>query len=184
MIFHETPINGAFVIEIKRRGDDRGFFSRVFCRKELGAYGLNADVSQANIGFSRSKGTLRGLHYQVAPYEEAKLVRCTAGVLFDAIIDLRPNSSSFKQWLGVELTAEKRNMLYVPEGCAHGYLTLADNTEIFYLVSQFYTPDAERGVRWNDPAFGIEWPLVDHLVISDKDKNWEDWSAISQARET
>ncbi len=175
MIFHETPIKGAFVIEVEKRGDDRGFFARAFCRKELEAYELNPEVSQANIGFSRSRGTLRGLHYQVFPHEETKLVRCTAGAVFDVILDLRTSSHSYKQWFGVELTAEKHNMLFVPKGCAHGYLTLADNTEIFYLVSQFYSPGVEWGVRWNDPAFGIDWPAVEHLVISEKDRNWQDW---------
>ena len=116
------------------------------------------DIAQANIGVSRLRGTLRGMHYQVPPHEETKLVRCTAGAVFDVIVDLRPESPSYKQWIGVELTAENHTMLYVPEGCAHGYLALADHTEVFYLVSQFYSPGAERGVRWNDPAFAIEWP--------------------------
>lgn len=176
MIFHETCIRGAFVVEIEKKGDSRGFFARGFCRKELEAQGLNADVCQANIGVSRSRGTLRGLHYQVAPHEETKLVRCTAGALFDVILDLRTASPSYRKWLGVELTAEARTMLYVPAGCAHGYLTLADHTEIFYLVSQFYSAGAERGVRWNDPAFGIEWPVTQDLVVSDKDRSWPDWS--------
>lgn len=176
MIFNETCIKGAFVVEIEKKGDSRGFFARAFCRKELAAHGLNADVCQANIGVNRSRGTLRGLHYQVAPHEETKLVRCTAGAVFDVILDLRPASPSYKKWLGVELTAETRTMLYVPEGCAHGYLTLADDTEIFYLVSEFYSPSAERGLRWNDPAFGIQWPIAKDLVISDKDRSWPDWS--------
>jgi len=176
MIFHETCIRGAFVVEIEKKGDSRGFFARAFCRKELEAQGLNADVFQANIGVSRSRGTLRGLHYQVAPHEETKLVRCTAGALFDVVLDLRTASPSYQKWLGVELTAEARTMLYVPAGCAHGYLTLADHTEIFYLVSQFYSAGAERGVRWNDPAFAIEWPVTRDLVISDKDRSWPDWS--------
>lgn len=176
MIFHETRIEGAFVVGIEKREDERGFFARVFCRKELEAHGLNADVYQANIGVSRSRGTLRGMHYQVPPHEETKLVRCTVGSVFDVIIDLRSDSPTYKQWMGVELVAEKGTMLYVPQGCAHGYLTLTDNTEIFYLVSQFYSPGAERGVRWNDPAFGIDWPLTTDLVISDRDRNWPDWS--------
>lgn len=176
MIFHETHIQGAFVLAIDKKGDERGFFARAFCRKELEAHGLTAQVAQANIGFSRTRGTLRGLHYQLPPSAEAKLVRCTAGALFDVIVDLRPASSSFKQWLGVELTAGNRTMLYVPEGCAHGYLTLAENTEVFYLVSQFYSPTAECGIRWNDPAFGIQWPIGDDLRISDKDRGWPDWS--------
>jgi len=176
MIFHETCIKGAFIVEIEKKGDSRGFFARAFCRKELAAHGLNSDVLQANIGVSRSRGTLRGLHYQAPPHEETKLVRCTAGAVFDVILDLRPASPSYKKWLGVELTSETRTMLCVPEGCAHGYLTLADDTEIFYLVSEFYSPSAERGLRWNDPAFGIQWPIAKDLVISDKDRSWPDWS--------
>jgi dTDP-4-dehydrorhamnose 3,5-epimerase len=175
MIFKKTHIIGAFVIELEKRGDERGFFARTFCCKEFEAQGINIRVLQANIGFSRSRGTLRGLHYQVLPYAEAKLVRCTAGALYDVFLDLRPSSPTFKQWLGVELTDGNHSMLYVPEGCAHGYLTLTDNTEIYYMVTQFYTPDAERGVRWNDPAFKIEWPISKNLVISDKDKSWPDW---------
>jgi dTDP-4-dehydrorhamnose 3,5-epimerase len=176
MIFKKTSIMGAYVLGIEPRGDERGFFARGFCRKEFEAHGLNPNIAQANIGVSRQRGTLRGLHYQVPPHAEAKLVRCTAGAVFDVIVDLRPASASYRKWLGVELAADTRTMLYVPEGCAHGYLTLADDTEIFYLVSQFYSAGAERGLRWNDPAFGIEWPLTQALVISDKDRRWPDWS--------
>jgi dTDP-4-dehydrorhamnose 3,5-epimerase len=179
MIFQATPIQGAFVLEIDKKGDERGFFARAFCRKELEAHGLGTAISQANIGFSRFRGTLRGLHYQLPPHAESKLVRCTAGALFDVVVDLRPASSSFRQWLGIELTAENRTMLYIPEGCAHGYLTLTDHTEIFYLVSQFYAPSAERGIRWNDPAFGIRWPIETDLHISDKDRGWPDWSGAA-----
>lgn len=175
MIFNKTRIPGAFVVKIDPRADERGFFARGFCRKEFEAHGLNADIAQANIGVSRLRGTLRGLHYQVSPHEETKLVRCTAGAVFDVIVDLRRESPSYKQWIGVELNAENHTMLYVPEGCGHGYLALADNTEVFYLVSQFYSPGAERGARWNDPAFAIEWPPVESLVISDKDAGWQDW---------
>ena len=175
MIFRETHIRGAFVIEVEKRADARGFFGRAFCRKEFEAQGIRLEVLQANVGFNRSRGTLRGLHYQVPPFEEGKLVRCTAGALYDVIVDLRPESPTFKGWLGVELTAENRTMLYIPEGCAHGYLTLGDCTEIYYMVTQFYTPHAERGVRWNDPAFGIEWPISEDLVISEKDRSWPDW---------
>jgi dTDP-4-dehydrorhamnose 3,5-epimerase len=176
MIFKKTTIMGAYVVGIEPRGDERGFFARGFCRKEFEAHGLNPNIAQANIGVSRQRGTLRGLHYQVPPHAEAKLVRCTAGAVFDVIVDLRPASASYRKWLGVELAADTRTMLYVPEGCAHGYLTLADDTEIFYLVSQFYSAGAERGLRWNDPAFGIEWPITQALVISDKDRRWPDWS--------
>jgi dTDP-4-dehydrorhamnose 3,5-epimerase len=176
MIFNKTRIPGAFVVEIEPRADDRGFFARGFCRKEFEAHGLNPGIAQANIGVSLLRGTLRGLHYQVPPHEETKVVRCTAGAVFDVIVDLRPESPSYKQWIGVELTAANHMMLYVPEGCAHGYLALADHTEVFYLVAQFYSPGAERGVRWNDPAFAIKWPPVESLVISDKDAAWQDWS--------
>jgi dTDP-4-dehydrorhamnose 3,5-epimerase len=175
MIFKPAQISGAFIIDIEQKGDERGFFARGFCRKEFEAHGLNPTIAQANIGVSRRRGTLRGLHYQVHPHAEAKLIRCTAGAVFDVIIDLRVGSPSYKKWLGVELRAETRTMLYAPEGCAHGYLTLADHTEVFYLVSEFYSAGAERGLRWNDPAFRIEWPILSDLVISDKDRNWPDW---------
>jgi dTDP-4-dehydrorhamnose 3,5-epimerase len=176
MLFKETRIKGAFVVELEKRGDDRGFFARAFCRKEFEAQGLVFNPVQANIGASRLRGTLRGLHYQARPHEEKKLVRCTAGAVFDVIVDLRPVSPSYRKWFGVELTPENHKMLYVPEGCAHGYLTLADRTELFYLVSEFYAPGAERGIRWNDPAFGVEWP-VRPLVMSEKDAGWPDFVA-------
>ena len=176
MIFSPTRIRGAMVVEMEPCEDERGLFARGFCRKEFEAHGLNPDVAQANIGLSRRRGTLRGLHYQIPPNAETKLVRCTAGAVFDVIVDLRPESASYKQWVGVELTAANRRMLYAPEGCAHGYLALADDTEVFYLVSEFYSPGAERGLRWNDPAFRIEWPITEDLRISDKDRSWPDWS--------
>jgi dTDP-4-dehydrorhamnose 3,5-epimerase len=170
MIFKKTAINDAFIINVEKMGDERGFFGR-----EFEAHGLDFRMHQANIGFSRFRGTLRGLHYQVSPHGETKVVRCTTGELFDVIVDLRPASSTFKQWIGVELTAKNHTMLYVPEGCAHGYLTLTDETEVYYLVNQNYHPPAERGLRWNDPTFEIEWPLNEGLVISEKDQNWPDW---------
>ncbi len=174
MIFKETKLKGAFVIEIEKREDERGFFARIWCQQEFAEHGLNFSLAQANIGFSRKKGTLRGLHYQVAPHQEAKLVRCTAGAIYDVMIDLRPASLTYQQWFGIELTADNHRMLYVPEGFAHGYQTLADDTEVFYPVSQFYAPGAERGVRYNDPTFEIEWPL-EVQVISEKDKNWPNY---------
>lgn len=176
MIFNPTCIKGAMVVEIEPRADERGLFARGFCRREFEAHGLNPTIAQANIGVSLRRGTLRGLHYQTPPHAETKLVRCTAGAVFDVIVDLRPESPSYKQWMGVELSAANRRMLYAPEGCAHGYLALADATEVFYLVSEFYFPGAERGVRWDDPAFAIEWPLGKDLVISDKDRSWPDWT--------
>jgi dTDP-4-dehydrorhamnose 3,5-epimerase len=174
MIFTETKLPGAFIIEIEKREDERGFFARAWCKKEFEAYGLNLDWVQANLAFSKRRGTLRGMHYQVAPYEEAKLMRCIRGAIYDVIIDLRPDSPTYKQWLGGELTADNHKMLYVPEGFAHGYQTLMDNIETFYQVSQFYSPESERGLRYDDPAFGIEWP-IDVQVISDKDKSWPDY---------
>ena len=175
MIFKETQLKGAFIVEIEKREDVRGFFARVWCEKEFEARGLSFQPVQANIAFNVKKGTLRGMHYQVAPYEEAKLIRCIRGALYDVIVDLRPESSTYKQWIGVELTAKSHTMLYVPEGFAHGYQTLEDNTEGFYQVSQFYHPEAERGLRYDDPSFGIKWPMYVQ-VISDKDKRWPDFS--------
>ena len=177
MIFHQTLLQGAYLLELEKIQDERGFFAKAFCRKEFEGNGLNPDVVQANIGYSRFKGTLRGLHYQIAPHAEVKLVRCTAGAIYDVILDLRPESPSFKQWLGVEMTEDSYRMLYIPEGCAHGYLTLRDHTEVLYQVSMPYAPGAERGVRWNDPCFSIKWPDTEQLVISEKDQSWLDWSA-------
>jgi dTDP-4-dehydrorhamnose 3,5-epimerase len=169
MKFTETSLSGAFMIEPERRSDERGFFSRVFCRDEFAAHGLDYGAVQCNISFNPKKSTLRGMHYQVAPHQEVKLVRCTMGTIFDVIVDLRRESQSLGNWFGLELSAENRRMLYVPTGFAHGYLTLADDTEVFYQVSEYYSPESERGARWNDPAFGIKWPLQPEL-ISDKDR--------------
>ena len=176
MIFTETKLKGAFIIDIERREDERGFFARAWCQKEFEAHGLNTRWVQANLAFSKKKGTLRGLHFQVGPYEEIKLMRCIRGAIYDVILDLRSESPTYMQWLGVELTADNHKMLYVPEGFAHGYQSLADNTEGFYPVSQFYTPGSERGVRWNDPAFGIEWPMIKNMILSEKDKSWPDFT--------
>jgi len=177
MIFRETRLKGAFVIEPEKHRDERGFFARAWCQKEFKVHGLNPNIVQANIAFSLQKGILRGMHYQIGPYQEAKLVRCIRGAVFDVIIDLRANSITYCEWIGVELNSENQTMLYVPEGFAHGYQTLENNSEVFYLVSQFYAPDAERGVRWDDPLFGIEWPKTSNLVVSEKDKNWPDYLA-------
>ncbi len=174
MLFHETRLEGAFVIELEKREDTRGFFARGWCQKEFEDHGLVAQVVQTNISYNRKKETLRGMHYQLAPFEETKLVRCVRGGIYDVIIDLRPESPTYKQWIGVELTAENYKMLYVPENFAHGLQALEDDTEVIYQVSQFYTPGAERGLRWNDPAFRIEWPQ-DIEVISDKDADWPDY---------
>lgn len=174
MIFTETELKGAFVIEMERREDERGFFARAFSQDDFDAHGLNPRVSQCNIALSRRKGILRGLHYQTAPYAEAKLVRCTRGAIFDVMVDLRRESPSALQWFGVELTEHNRKMLYVPEGFAHGYQALADNAEVFYQVSEPYHPECERGARWNDPAFGIQWPLPDP-ILSAKDQAFPDY---------
>jgi dTDP-4-dehydrorhamnose 3,5-epimerase len=176
MRFIDTRINGAYVVQPEPVGDDRGFFARLWCTSEFGQRGLTAAFVQCNNSFSADPRTLRGLHYQVAPYGEVKLVRCTRGSIFDAIVDLRPDSPTFREWFGVELTAENRTMLYVPEGCAHGYLTLESRTEVMYPVSQPYHPAAERGIRWDDPAFGIEWPGGAPDTLSPKDQRWANFS--------
>ena len=175
VIFRETRLKGAFIIELERIKDTRGFFARAWCKKEFEAHSLNPGLLQCNISFNKNRGTLRGMHYQTAPHEEAKLVRCTRGAIYDVIIDFRPESPTYQGWLGVELTADNHKMLYVPENFAHGYQTLIDNTEVFYQVSQVYSPESERGVRWDDPAFGVEWPETDNLMISEKDNNWPDY---------
>jgi dTDP-4-dehydrorhamnose 3,5-epimerase len=174
MIFMETTLEGAFLIEPERRQDERGFFARTWCQSEFAAAGLQIDWVQCNISFSRERGTLRGMHYQTRPYEEAKLVRCTMGVIYDVIIDLRPDSPSFRQWQSVELTADNRLMLFIPKGLAHGFQTLTDETEVFYQMSQFYAPEYARGVRWDDPAFKISWP-AEKRIISQQDRNFPDF---------
>lgn len=174
MKFIETKLKGAFIIEPERLEDERGFFARTFCQKEFEEHGLKFQFVQCNISFNKRKGTLRGMHYQAAPYEEVKLVRCTRGATYDVIIDLRRDSSTFKKWFAVELTEENHKMLYVPEGLAHGFQTLMDNTEVFYMMSEFYHPEYTRGVRWNDPVFGIKWP-ADNRIISTKDQQYPDF---------
>ena len=171
MIFRETTLKGAFVIEMEKFEDKRGFFARAWSRKEVEANGLISRVTQTNISFNKKRGTLRGMHYQVAPDEQVKLVRCTAGAIYDVIIDMRLDSPTYRKWTGVELTAENYRMLYVPEHFAHGFQTLEDDTEVTYQVSQFYSPESERGVRYDDPVFQVEWPLPVE-VISEKDIAW------------
>ena len=178
MIFTETKLKGAFTIEPERLEDDRGFFARMWCQQEFEAHGLDPRLVQCNISFNKRRGTLRGMHYQVAPHEEAKLVRCTMGTVYDVIIDLRSDSPTFKQWVAVELTADNRRMLYIPEGFAHGFQTLEDNTEVFYQMSEFYHPECARGVRWDDPSFGIVWPIVPQC-ISQQDMSYPSMSALS-----
>jgi dTDP-4-dehydrorhamnose 3,5-epimerase len=172
MIFTKIKLKGSYIIEPEKNTDERGFFARSWCQKEFQKYGLNCNLVQCNISYNKNKGTLRGMHYQIEPYPEAKLVRCTQGAIYDVIIDLRQNSSTFKQWFGVELTAKNHTMLYIPEGFAHGFQTLEDDTEVFYQMSQFYHPECERGVRFDDPSFGIKWLLTEDLIISEKDQNY------------
>ena len=181
MIFTETPITGAYLIDLEKRGDDRGFFARVFCRNEFDERDLDTEFVQINNSLSAERGTLRGLHYQVAPAEEVKVVRCVAGALWDVILDIRPGSPTFGRWFGAELTAANRRMMYAPRGMAHGFVTLADDTEAFYLVSTFYAPERERGIRWNDPHFGIEWPVTP-MVMSDKDRDRPDFDPVLDLR--
>jgi dTDP-4-dehydrorhamnose 3,5-epimerase len=172
VIFTPTELQGAFEIELNKLKDDRGFFARAWCEKEFAEQGLTPVVHQVNVSYNVKQGTLRGIHYQVAPYQEAKTVRCTRGAIYDVIIDLRKDSATYKQWIGVELTANNYKMLYVPEDFGHGFITLEDNTEVTYQVSEFYTPGAEQGIRWDDPVFNITWP-ESVQVISEKDANWE-----------
>lgn len=171
MIFRDTGVLGAKLIEPTPHGDDRGRFMRAWCAREFEQNGITFVPVQSNMGFSLRKGTVRGMHFQDASAPEAKLIRCTRGSMFDVLIDLRPDSPSFRKWYGIELTAENGWMLYVPEGCAHGYQTLDDFTEMYYLTSQFYTPSAAGGVRFDDPAFNIKWPLA-VTVVSEQDHSW------------
>ncbi len=176
MIFKETNIKGAFVIGLEKHEDERGSFARTWCREEFRLNGIKTQPVQANTAFSSKKGTLRGMHYQVEPFAEAKLVRCTQGGIFDVLVDLRPDSVTYTQWFGTELTPANDRMLYIPEGCAHGYQSLFDETEVFYLCTQFYTPESERGARWDDSVFNIEWPILTDITISEKDRNWPDFA--------
>jgi len=171
MRFTQTGVSGAFVIDPDLRADDRGRFFRAWCSKEFADQGVSFSPVQANMGYSVRKGTVRGMHFQEEPFAEAKLVRCTRGAMFDVVLDLRPESSSYKKWFGVELTAGNARMLFVPERCAHGYQTLEDHTEMHYMTSAFYNPTAATGVRFDDPAFGIQWPLAPS-AISEQDRNW------------
>jgi dTDP-4-dehydrorhamnose 3,5-epimerase len=174
MIFQETRLPGVFEIYPERKADERGFFDRCWCEKEFQSHGLDPRLAQCSVSFNLRKGTLRGMHYQEAPYRECKLIRCTQGALYDIILDLRPDSPTFKQWTSMVLTAENRGMIYAPKGCAHGFLTLEDETEVFYQISEFYSPESARGVRWNDPAFGIFWPIPVQ-VIAERDRSYADF---------
>ena len=174
MVFDETFLKGAFVIEPEKREDVRGFFARTFCRQEFAERGLEAAVAQSSISFSPRKGTLRGMHYQVAPFEEVKLIRCTMGRIHDVIIDLRPESPTYRKHFALQLSAENRKMMYIPRAFAHGFQTLEENSEVCYQMSEVYSPEHARGLRWNDPAFGIVWPLAERL-IHERDQNYPDF---------
>jgi dTDP-4-dehydrorhamnose 3,5-epimerase len=175
MIFTETPLKGAYVIDPERLEDERGFFARTWCQREFEMHGLDTAVAQCSISFNKKMGTLRGMHYQIAPHAEQKLVRCTAGIIYDVIVDLRPDSRTFRQWFATELSVDNRRMLYIPEGFAHGFLTLTDNTEVYYQISEYHVPDSSRGVRWNDPAFAISWPEQPRIV-SQRDSAYADFT--------
>ncbi|MGH8001736.1 MAG: dTDP-4-dehydrorhamnose 3,5-epimerase [Brasilonema sp.] len=177
MLLTETSLQGAFLIDLEQRQDTRGFFARTFCQEEFSAHGLKPTIAQCNLAFNYKKGTLRGMHYQVAPATEVKLVRCTHGAIYDVIIDLRPESPTYKLHIGVELTAQNRRALYVPEMFAHGYQTLTDAAEIVYQMSEFYAPEYQSGLRYDDPAFGIEWPLP-ISEISQKDTCWSPFETV------
>jgi dTDP-4-dehydrorhamnose 3,5-epimerase len=180
MIFHKTKLGQVFEINLELNSDERGLFARSWCQNEFESQGLNPRVVQCNVSFNLRKGTLRGIHYQDAPCQEAKLVRCTKGAIYDVVVDLRPQSTTFKDWIAVVLTAEKRNMLYVPEGCAHGFLTLEDETEVFYQMSEFYHAELSRGIRWDDPTFQIDWPGKVE-VISERDRTYPNFKAVQCA---
>lgn len=175
MKFLSTPLAGAFVVELDLIADERGFFARSFCEREFAARGLNPRLVQCNVSHNRHRGTLRGMHFQAPPKEEAKLVRCTAGAIHDVIIDLRRGSATYCRWFAVELTSQNRRSLYVPEGCAHGFQTLGDDAEVLYNMSESYEPGLARGVRWNDPRFSIEWPLPDP-TLSERDRGYGDFT--------
>ena len=174
MIFTETDLKEAFIIEIKKIEDERGFFGRSWCAEEFREMGLKNEIKQANTSLSIKKGTLRGMHYQIDPYQETKLIRCTRGAVYDVIIDLRKHSPTYRKWTGVELTQDNYRMLYVPEDFAHGFITLTDNVEVYYNVTAFYNPGTEKGIRWNDPLFNIKWP-TEPVVISEKDRRHPDY---------
>ena len=175
MIATETELKGAFTIALEKFTDVRGFFARTWSQQEFLGLGLDENLVECNISFNKQKGTLRGMHYQAEPHGQVKVVRCTRGAIFDVIIDLRPESSTFKRWVSIELSAENHRMLYVPRGFAHGFQTLRDNTEVLYQMSSYYEPESGRGVRWNDPAFGIDWPSVERIII-DRDQAYPDFT--------
>lgn len=181
MIFSPTSIAGVLLIQPEPVADVRGAFARTWCQREFEAHGLNAKLAQCSVSFNTKRGTLRGMHFQAAPHEEAKLVRATRGAIYDVALDLRPDSETFLQWFGAELSVDNRHMLYIPEGCAHGFQTLTDEAEVFYQISAFYEASAGRGYRYNDPAFGICWPISDP-IMSDRDRNYSDYVPPSSSQ--
>ena len=170
MVFKELKLKGAYIIELELMEDERGFFARSFCQRQFEKLGLNLSIAQCNVSSNRKKGTLRGMHYQAAPHQEAKLVSCLRGSMYDVIIDLRPDSPTYRTWMAVELSAKNYKTLYVPESFAHGFQTLEDDTVVFYQMSEFYYPECSRGIRWNDPSFGIDWPVPD-TILSERDRS-------------
>jgi dTDP-4-dehydrorhamnose 3,5-epimerase len=175
MEFKGTEIAGLYTIDLKKLEDERGFFARAFCKEEFDSMGLESNVVQANMSFNKAAGTIRGMHYQKSPYQETKFIRCLSGSIYDVVIDLRKDSPTYLKSFGIELTSENRTALFIPKDFAHGFITLQDNTEVMYLVSQMYVPGAEKGIRWNDPQFAIKWPMAP-IQISSKDASWEDYS--------
>ena len=174
MRFTETEIKGAWILDAERIADERGFFARTWARDEFVAHGLNPDLAQCNVSYNHQKGTVRGMHWQAPPHAETKLVRCTQGAIYDVIVDIREHSPTYRQSVGVALTAENHRALYIPEGCAHGFQTLEDATEVFYMITEYYAPSAARGMRWDDPAITVTWPLP-ISVISERDARYPDW---------
>lgn len=180
MIFTATDLAGAWVLDLDPHEDERGFFARVWCAREFAERGLEPRLVQSSLSFNQRRGTLRGMHFQAAPFEEVKLVRCTRGAIHDVIVDLRPESPTYTRHIAFELTADNRRQLYIPRGCAHGFQTLAADCEVVYQMSEFYTPDAGRGVRWNDPAFGIRWPIADP-ILNERDRSYPDFTPTRTA---
>jgi len=175
MNFRKTELQGVYIVELQKLEESRGFFARAWCKHELEAAGLEAEIVQCNISYNAKKGTLRGLHYQADPYAEIKFVRCIRGAIFDVAVDLRENSTTYLKWMGVELSDINRNALYIPEGFAHGYQTLVDESEVFYQVSAYYNATYERGLRWDDQTIGIQWPDSNSVILSTKDRTWPDY---------
>jgi len=176
MNFKKSRLRGAFLIEIDKKSDERGYLARTFCAAEYRRHGLNPVIIQTSTSFNRRKGTLRGMHYQVSPFKEAKTVRCTRGSIYDVIVDLRKDSKTYRQWMSIVLTAENHRMVYIPEGFAHGFQTLSPNAEVLYYMSEAFAPQAARGFRWNDPAFRIKWPAVTRRIISPRDQQYTEFS--------